>query len=125
MQRFKEDSGAPTNERKLEAKGRDGGSDEEGDHESEQGVYKNSKAPADAEGCAEIQTLQEFLEHHKSEVQNPRKTFYELGQKYYKDKYIKYDKEGKALKTDNKKIINIRSHVTTEDHDNFVREVQV
>ena len=71
MERFKEDSGAVTNERKFD-KTKDVSDDEEEPEEPAEGeevkAWVSKKAPQDATGCATVQSLKDFLESHKNEV---------------------------------------------------------
>lgn len=69
--------------------------------------------------------LEEFLQHHKHEVKNPKQTFFDLTQKYYTDKYSSYDSQGNLIKDENKRFLDVKSYLQTENHDNFILDMQL
>ena len=73
MDRFKTMADAPANQRKVdkhevsseeEEETPEGTKVEDEDHKA----FRSSKAPYDASDCQSVQTLKEFLDHHRNEV---------------------------------------------------------
>ena len=143
MEKYKIDSGAPTNERKFDKKNGEISSDIDDEQETpkvdakgnkieeETSVPKSkrhfvsNKAPVDGKDCQSVLNLEEFLQHHKHEVKNPKQTFFDLTQKYYTDKYSSYDSQGNLIKDENKRFLDVKSYLQTENHDNFILDMQL
>ena len=75
-----------------------------------------NKAPPDATGCSNIQSLNDFVKGQQDVVKNPKNAFFDLSRKYYIGKYD--DK-------DNKKEIQVMSYLLLKDGSNYVKDLSM
>lgn len=76
-------------------------------------------------GVQRFKASSSFQNIIKTRYKTQKKTFFDLSQKYYTDKYTKRDSKGNMLKDENKKILDVRSYLRTENHDNFIIDMQL